>query len=105
MHKTSGRALLIVILLLVVIPLVVLAVWRLEGHAPTIPNLPAEMVIGAVPRAIVVDIQERGRGLKTVRAEVTQAGREAVLEEVDVAGRERGAADVVAPETHVVEAR
>ena len=81
MHKTSGRALLIVILLLVVIPLAVLAVWRLEGQAPTIPNVPAEMVIGAVPRAIVVDIQERGRGLKEVRAAVTQTGRETVLEE------------------------
>ncbi|MDJ0667838.1 MAG: M23 family metallopeptidase [Desulfobacterales bacterium] len=81
MHKTSGRAILIVILLLVVIPLVVLAVWRLEGQAPTIEKMPAEMVIGAVPRTIVVDIAERGRGLKAVQAAVTQTGREVVLEE------------------------
>ncbi len=71
----------IVILLLVVIPLVVLAVWRLEGQAPTIEKMPAEMVIGAVPRNIVVDIAERGRGLKAVQAAVTQTGREVVLEE------------------------
>ncbi len=71
----------IVILLLVVIPLVVLAVWRLEGQAPTIEKMPAEMVIGAVPRTIVVDIAERGRGLKAVQAAVTQTGREVVLEE------------------------
>ncbi len=80
-HKTSGRALLIVILLLVVIPLAVLAVWRLEGQAPTIEKVPAEMVIGTVPRTIVVDIAERGRGLKAVQAAVAQAGREVVLEE------------------------
>ncbi|MGD9250322.1 MAG: M23 family metallopeptidase [Desulfobacterales bacterium] len=103
MHKTSGRALLIVILLLVVIPLVVLAVWRLEGHAPTIPNLPAEMVIGAVPRAIVVDIQERGRGLKTVRAEVTQAGREAVLEEARFDGSLLGAGSGIQAHTLTLE--
>lgn len=90
-HKTSGRALLIVILLLVVIPLGVLAVWRLEGQAPTIAKVPAEIVIGAAHRTVVVDIQERGRGLKTVRAAVTQADREVLLDEARFAGSLLGA--------------
>jgi hypothetical protein len=84
--KMSGRAVLAVVLLLVLVPLAVLAVWRLEGQAPTITHDLTEPAIGKIPRPIAVDIRESGRGLKSVKALVAQAGREILLDEVRFEG-------------------
>ncbi|MBL0714302.1 MAG: M23 family metallopeptidase [Desulfosarcina sp.] len=79
--KMNGRVVLIIALLVLLIPLALLAVWRMEGQAPSIAHDLAEPAIGEAPRRIVVDIQERGRGLKSARAMVSQAGREVLLDE------------------------
>jgi murein DD-endopeptidase MepM/ murein hydrolase activator NlpD len=78
----SGRVVLAAILLLVLAPLAILAIWHLEGQAPTITHDLTELAIGKIPRPIVVDIGESGRGLKSIKALVAQAGRETLLDEV-----------------------
>ena len=61
-HKTSRPLLLSVVLLLLVTPLALLAIWRMEGKAPSVEHDLVEPAIGKTPRAVNVDIQERGRG-------------------------------------------
>lgn len=83
----SGRVGVAVILLLALaIPLALLAFWRMEGQAPTIAHDLAKAAIGEAPRQIVVDIAEQGRGLRTVKAMVSQAGREVLLDEARFEG-------------------
>ena len=85
-NKMSGRLLLPVVLLLLLAPLVVLAIWRMEGQAPSIDHDLVETAIGKTPRTVVVDIRERGRGLRTVQAYLSQAGREVLLDEARFEG-------------------
>ncbi len=85
-RKMSGRVLIPVVFLLLLAPLVVLAVWRMEGKAPSIESDLETPAIGKTPRTVTVEISERGRGIKTIQAHVAQAGRDILLEEVRFEG-------------------
>ena len=82
----SGRVLLPVVFLLLAAPLVMLAVWRMEGKAPSIESDLADPAIGKTPRTVVVDIRERGRGLRHIQAHLAQAESEILLEDVRFEG-------------------
>ncbi len=82
----SRPVLLSVLLLLLATPLALVAIWRMEGKAPSVEHDLVEPAIGKTARTVKVVIQERGRGLKTVQAAVLQAGREVLLDEVSFEG-------------------
>jgi murein DD-endopeptidase MepM/ murein hydrolase activator NlpD len=77
-----------IVLLALLLPLIVLAVYlvpRMEGQLPNVTHDLQEPFVGE-PREIVLDITDRGRGLQAVRVFVVQQGRETMLEDIHFEG-------------------
>ncbi len=85
-RNMSGRVLIPVVFLLLLAPLVLLAVWRMEGKAPSIESDLAAPAIGKTPRTVTVEIREQGRGLKDIQAHIAQAERDILLDDVQFEG-------------------
>ena len=77
-----------IVLLALLLPLIVLAVFlvpRMEGHLPDVAHDLQEPFVGE-PREITLDITDRGRGLQAIRVLVVQQGRETQLEDIRFEG-------------------
>ena len=76
----------LIMVLLVVTPLALLGFWSMERKAPVITHDLSEPAIGKTPRQITIEIAERGQGLKSAGALISQEGREVPLDAVQFEG-------------------
>ncbi|MCZ6465522.1 MAG: M23 family metallopeptidase [Proteobacteria bacterium] len=74
----TGRGWILLVAALALVGAVVVAVPRLEGGEPVI-EMVSELVVGAAPREVGIELSDEGAGLRTLEVRLAHAGGEVAL--------------------------